>query len=124
MGALRVVVRTATNTVFGASWPARVTVRLGDTGDTRTGCTANTLVYNIPNVTDRVDFILPLGTYRICVSGSNSSGGTVRNKQTATSASSGIPAHPRLAPTTAFYQPVTITLPSSGSTGSCSTSAT
>jgi hypothetical protein len=120
MGALRVVVRTATNTAFGASWPARVTVRLGDTGDTRAGCTANTLVYNVV-ATDRVDFILPMGTYRVCVSGSNTQGGQTRNKQTATTASSGIPAHPRMAPTTALYQPVTMTLPSSGSNGACST---
>ena len=57
------------------------------------------------------------------MSGVNTQFGTVRNKQTATTASSGIPAHPRLAPTTALYQPVTMTLPSSGSTGACSTSA-
>ncbi|HMJ96869.1 MAG TPA: hypothetical protein VK486_13510 [Thermoleophilaceae bacterium] len=124
MGALRVTVRTSSNTVFGATWPARVTVRLGDTGDTRTGCAANTLVQNVPAVTDHVDFILPMGTYRVCVSGSNSFGGTVRNKQTATTASSGIPAHPRMAPTTALYQPLTMSLPSSGSNGACSTSAT
>ena len=105
MGALRVVVRTATNTVFGASWPARVTVRLGDTGDTRTGCTANTLVYNIPNVTDRVDFILPLGTYRICVSGPNSSGG--QSAQQDDERLARVPTHPRLAPTTALYQSLT-----------------
>jgi hypothetical protein len=123
MGALRVTVRTATNTVFGATWPARVTVRLGDTGDTRPGCAANTLVYNVTS-TDHVDFILPMGTYRVCVSGSNTQGGTVRNKQTATSASSGIPAHPRMAPTTALYQSVAMTLPSSGSSGACSVTPT
>jgi hypothetical protein len=120
MGALRVTVRTATNTTFGATWPARVTVRLGDSGDTRAGCAVNTLVYNVV-ATDQVDFILPMGTYRVCVSGANTQFGTVRNKQTATTASSGIPAHPRLAPTTALYQPVTMTLPSSGSSGACST---
>jgi hypothetical protein len=124
MGALRVFVRTSSNTTFGTPLsPARVTVRLGDTGDTRTGCAANTLVYNV-TATDLVDFILPMGTYRVCVSGANTAGGTVRNKQTATTASSGIPAHPRMAPTTALYQPVTMSLPSSGSNGACSTSAT
>jgi hypothetical protein len=73
---------------------------------------------------DRVDFILPMGTYRVCVSGSNTPGGTVRNRQTATTASTGVPAHPRLAPTTALYQSVTMGLPASGSTGACSTSPT
>lgn len=121
MGALRVFVRTSSNTTFGATWPARVTVRLGDSGDTRTGCAVNTLVQNVSPVTDYVDFILPMGTYRVCVSGPNSFGGTVRNKQTATTASSGIPAHPRMAPTTALYQTVTVSIPSSGSNGACST---
>ena len=60
-----------------------------------------------------------MGTYRVCVSGANTQFGTVRDKQTATTASSGIPAHPRLAPATALYQRVTMTLPSSGSTGAC-----
>jgi Tfp pilus assembly protein PilV len=112
MGALRVILHTSA----GASLSnAKVTVRLGDTGDTRTGCAANTLVFNIPSANDHVDFILPMGTYRICASG----GTTVRNRVTATTASGATPAHPRMAPTTGLYQTVTMTLPSSGSTGAC-----
>jgi hypothetical protein len=120
MGALRVILHNSS----GASLTgARVTVRLGDTGDTRAGCAANTLVFNVTG-NDHVDFILPMGTYRVCVSGTNASSTTVRNRQTATTASTGVPAHPRLAPTTALYQSVTMGLPSSGSSGACSTSAT
>ena len=117
MGALRVVLQTSSGTSLSG---ARVTVRLGDTGDTRAGCAANTLVYNLPSASNHVDFILPLGTYRVCVSGT--SAGQTRNRQTGAGGSS--PAHPRLAPTTAFYQSVTMSLPSSGSSGACSTSAT
>jgi Tfp pilus assembly protein PilV len=124
MGALRVYARTSGGTNFASPLAAaRVTVRLGDTGDTRAGCAANTLVFNV-TTTDFVDFILPMGTYRVCVSGASTAGGTVRNRLTATTASTGVPAHPRMAPTTALYQTVTMGLPSSGSSGACSTSAT
>ena len=120
MGALRVVVRTATNTVFGATWPARVTVRLGDTGDTRTGCAANTLVYNIDR--HRPRRLHPSDGH---VPGLRERPQQLRSGPCATRDTPkphpALPAPPRMAPTTALYQSLAMTLPSSGSSGACRT---
>jgi Tfp pilus assembly protein PilV len=114
MGVLTVNVKNSSNANVSG---ARVTFRQGDNG---TGCNVDLLMANL--VTDssgNVTTALPMGTYRLCVSGT--SNGNTRFRQ---SGVSGQPAHPILRPPSSL-SPATVNfaLPSSGSTGSCSTAA-
>ena len=110
MGVLTVNVKNSTGTTNQVG--ARVTFRQGDSG---TGCTPNQLMVN--TVTDsagNATAVLPLGTYRLCVS--TVSSGNQRLRQ---SGVSGQPAHPILRPPSSL-SPATVNffLPSSSSTGS------
>jgi hypothetical protein len=116
MGVLTVNVKNSSGTNVNG---ARVTFRQGDNG---TGCNLDLLMANL--TTDNsgsgtVTAVLPMGTYRLCVSGTSS--GNTRFRQ---SGASGQPAHPILRPPSNLT-PATVNfqLPSSGSTGNCSTAA-
>lgn len=114
MGVLTVNVRNSSN---GNVSGARVTFRQGDSG---TGCNVDLLMANlVADTGGNVTAALPMGTYRLCVSGT--SNGNTRFRQ---SGVSGQPAHPILRPPSSLSPPtVSFTLPGTGSTGSCSTAA-
>lgn len=60
MGALRVIVRTSASGTPLLTWGARVTVRRGDSGDTRPGCAVDSLaVTKTADVNGIADFALP-----------------------------------------------------------------
>ncbi|MEA2365355.1 MAG: hypothetical protein QOE69_3294 [Thermoleophilaceae bacterium] len=112
MGLVTVNVKNSANAVVSG---AKVVLRQADNG---TGCNLDLLM--VPNnlVTDaagNASAVLPFGTYSVCASGT--SGGNTRFRL---SGVSGQPAHPRIIP--AVLSPaINLTLPSSGSTGNCST---
>jgi hypothetical protein len=113
MGLLTVNVKNSSNANVNG---ARVTFRQGDNA---TGCNLDLLMANlVTGSSGTVSAVLPMGTYRICVSGTSS--GSTRFRQ---SGASGQPAHPILRPQSLSPPTVNFTLPSSGSTGSCSTAS-
>jgi Tfp pilus assembly protein PilV len=116
MGTLRVNIQTSS----GAASSGRVYIRQGDSGN---GCTLNSLfaANTAVGATGVADFVLPFGTYRICVSNSSNgrSTSTVNNPTTSTSPTS--TNHPRVVPPSSKNQVRTMRLPNSNN-GGCSTS--
>lgn len=97
---------------------ALVTVRQRDTG---TGCNQDLLMASANTDSGgNASFVLPFGTYRVCVSGVPS-GSTTRFRQT--SGTSGSTQDPRLRPPSNMTFQSNLTLSTSNSSGACSTAA-
>jgi type II secretory pathway pseudopilin PulG len=121
MGTLTVRVRR--ETTGNPAVDSRVTLRQQDTG---TGCTAGSLTAFTNNTGTDGDhtFVVPFGTYRVCAN--NVSGtGTQRRRESTGPAGTGTPAAPRdvrVVPPGALAPTITIWIPNSGSSATCSTS--
>lgn len=117
MGVLNVNVKNAAGANLAG---ALVAVRQRDTGS---GCNQDLLMATgNTDAAGNASYVLPFGTYRVCVSGrASTSSTTIRFRQT--SGTTGSTQDPRLRPPSNLTFASNLQLPSSGSTGACSTAA-